>query len=184
MSAIRPSRRERSRQRLLDVGFTLLAQRGFDGTTASDVALAADLAVGSFYNHFTDKTALKDAVIATASAGHGALLDWATAPATDPMVRLALAVKASVLRAARLPGWAGFVIRFGLVEPVLYEVLGCGAKAGPDRATIVGLVISFSALAAEHGSDGTAEAAAVAVLRALGCDGAAAVEAARVPLPE
>lgn len=190
MTEPRPGRRERSRQRLLDAGFALLAERGFDGTSAADVSYAADLAVGTFYNHFADKAALKDAVVATAAAGHRRLLDWATAPAADPAARLALAIKASVLRAARLKEWAAFVARFGLAEPLLVDALaGGGAVAGAGRlppeeavAAAAGLVVAFSSLAAARGSDGAheAETAALAMLRAVGLDEGAAA----IPLPD
>lgn len=181
MSEPRPGRRERSRQRLLDAAFALLAERGFEGATAADVSHAADLAVGTFYNHFADKAALKAELVTAAAAGHRVLLDWATARAVDPAERLALAVKASVLRAARLKDWAGFVGRFGLGEPELREALS-GGMEGDAAFAVAGVVVAFSALAAERQSDGVAEAesAALAVLRAVGMSEAAAW----IPLPE
>lgn len=190
---LKPGRRERSRRNLLDAAFLLLSERGFEGTTAADVSQAADLAVGTFYNHFPHKAALKDEVVALAAAGHRHLIEWATASAADPAARVALAVKASVLRAARLPPWAAFVGRFGLSEPELLAVLGHGAddfrsasiQSEHAVAAVAGLVVAFSALAAQSGSDGIAEAdsAALAALRAMGVEGPAAIDAARLSLP-
>jgi AcrR family transcriptional regulator len=58
----RPSRRERrkadTRRRLLAAARRLFVERGYDGTRPQDVARSADVAVGTFYLHFTDKRAL------------------------------------------------------------------------------------------------------------------------------
>jgi AcrR family transcriptional regulator len=59
MSTREPSRPDRRRVRtraaLLAAGRTLLAVRDIDGISVDEIVAAADVAKGSFYNHFTDK---------------------------------------------------------------------------------------------------------------------------------
>ncbi len=51
-------RRARTRAALLQAGQALFARRPVDGVSIDDIVLAADVAKGSFYNHFDDKEAL------------------------------------------------------------------------------------------------------------------------------
>ena len=53
----------RSRQRILDTGERLFAEKGYAGTTLRDVAAASGLRIPSLYNHFTGKEALYSAVL-------------------------------------------------------------------------------------------------------------------------
>jgi len=48
-------RRIRTRAALLAAGRTLLAVRDIDGISVDEIVAAADVAKGSFYNHFSDK---------------------------------------------------------------------------------------------------------------------------------
>jgi AcrR family transcriptional regulator len=189
----RERKRELNRERLLDAGFAVLAEHGLAGTAASEVTQRAGLAVGTFYNHFPDKNALLAEVAAEAIASHAALLDWVTQSGTDAVERVALAVRASVTRAARLPAWAGFVGHFGLDLPDLRDVLAggpgrlaeLGGGAAPQLAAAAGIVVALSLLAVQSGGDGEAEgrSAALAVLAVLGVTGEAAERAAAHPLP-
>ena len=54
MATSRPTKRERTRRKLLDAGLQVIAARG-DALTASDVVAAADVSNGTFYNHFRDR---------------------------------------------------------------------------------------------------------------------------------
>src|SRR3954454_10415792 len=48
-------RRARTRQALMDAGRTLFAARHVDGVSVDEIVAAAEVAKGSFYNHFADK---------------------------------------------------------------------------------------------------------------------------------
>jgi AcrR family transcriptional regulator len=54
-----PSRRERRRrelhERILEAAVALFQRKGFDGTTALEIANSADVAEKTFYNHFPTK---------------------------------------------------------------------------------------------------------------------------------
>lgn len=51
-------RRARTREAIIQAGETLLSRRPIEGVSVDDIAEAADVAKGSFYNHFSDKAAL------------------------------------------------------------------------------------------------------------------------------
>jgi len=57
-----PNRRDRrklaTRQALLDATHALLASRSMDALSVDEIAMRADVAKGTFYNHFPDKNAL------------------------------------------------------------------------------------------------------------------------------
>jgi TetR/AcrR family transcriptional regulator, cholesterol catabolism regulator len=56
-------RKARTRQRLLAAGETLFRDRGFDATTVEEVAEAADVAKGTFFNYFESKETLLGALL-------------------------------------------------------------------------------------------------------------------------
>lgn len=56
-------RRVRTRSALIGAGQKLFAARSIDGVTVDDIVAAADVAKGSFYNHFDDKETLAEAIV-------------------------------------------------------------------------------------------------------------------------
>ena len=66
-SAAREPQRHRGRLRvatLLDAAASLFSEKGFDGTTMTEVASRAATAIGSLYQFFPNKEVLADAVLA------------------------------------------------------------------------------------------------------------------------
>ena len=49
---------EQSRQRIYGIAFELIAQKGFDETSVTDICKAADCSVGAFYHHFPSKDSI------------------------------------------------------------------------------------------------------------------------------
>ncbi len=65
VNAILPAKQERSREkrdRLLRAGADTFALKGYDETRISDIATAANLSVGTFYQRFKDKRTFFDAL--------------------------------------------------------------------------------------------------------------------------
>ena len=81
MQATEPTRRARRRaevsQRVLDAAEALFCARGYDETTVAEICDAADVAYGTFFNHFPAKSdllrAMGDRAVAEISAGLQAL---------------------------------------------------------------------------------------------------------------
>lgn len=91
-----PNRIERRKQRTRTALIT--AAQGFiaAGTPyvpIQDICQAADVGVGSFYNHFETKERLFGAAIDEALDAHGALLDGLTASIDDPAERFAFSFR-------------------------------------------------------------------------------------------
>ena len=63
--AAREPKRARGKQRvaaLLDAGAALFAEKGYDGTTMTEIAERAGAAIGSLYQFFPSKQALAEAL--------------------------------------------------------------------------------------------------------------------------
>lgn len=56
-------RRQRTRSAIITAGHKLFAARSMEGVSIDDIIGAADVAKGSFYNHFADKESLANTII-------------------------------------------------------------------------------------------------------------------------
>lgn len=104
-------RRARTRAALLQAGQALFAAQSVDAVSVDDIVLAADVAKGSFYNHFTDKDALAREIAAQVRAEAEAKVDEANAGVADPASRMARAQAVFVRFAARNPERARAMMR-------------------------------------------------------------------------
>lgn len=109
----RPSRghkkRERTRLQLLSAGVAILAEKG-DALTISDVVARAEVSNGTFYNYFTDRAELIDALAAHSLLSLAAESAIQTAD-QDPARRFALATLRVLRRAEDDPTWGRAVLR-------------------------------------------------------------------------
>jgi AcrR family transcriptional regulator len=94
--------RERTRRKLVDTARALIAERGVAGLRIHEITERADVALGSFYNHFATKEALVEAVVGESLSELAA----ATVPTGDADIDPAEVVAGAVLRFMRLPALA------------------------------------------------------------------------------
>ena len=118
-------KKERTRNRLLDAGNILLAEKG-ETFTASDVSKTADVSIGTFYNYFDDTDMLIDAIT------EEQLFKMSEAVANvaidDPALRMAL-VACSVLRRAQDDNsWALLLLRL-VARPAVYNQINSYIRA-------------------------------------------------------
>ena len=136
MKPTRPPKRERTRAKLIAAGFQVLADRG-DALTASDVAAEADVANGTFYNHFLDR----EDFIATLARESLKAITSDSAEDTggaDPAWRFAVATTRVLQAAVQQPLWGRAVLRLSecptpphaAVQRHLREDLASGLSAG------------------------------------------------------
>jgi len=85
-------RRARTRAALLKAGRTLLAQREVGSLSVDEIVAAADVAKGSFYNHFADKDVFAREIGAAVRRQAEAAIAQANAGIEDPALRLAQAL--------------------------------------------------------------------------------------------
>src|SRR5262245_18528357 len=85
------SRSQKTRDRLLAVGFKLLRRKDFDALSVADIARAAGCAVGSFYQRFFDKDQYFYAQSEMRRAQSAAQLDaWYAAASLESIVARAV----------------------------------------------------------------------------------------------
>jgi len=82
-------RKQRTRAALITAAQGFIAAGKFT-VPIQDISEAADVGVGSFYNHFESKEELFEAAINEVLDAHGALLDALTAAIDDPAERFAV----------------------------------------------------------------------------------------------
>jgi AcrR family transcriptional regulator len=76
-------RKQRTRAALIKSAQGFIAA-GKVNVPVLEITQAADVGMGSFYNHFESKEQLFEAAVAEALDSHGALLDQLTVPVADP----------------------------------------------------------------------------------------------------
>ncbi len=194
-------RRAEARDRLIECARALIARKGIDETTIADITEAADLAIGSFYNHFRSKEDLVETLVATAIETHGQALDAQVAALTDPAERFAICIRHTIRMADHDPVWAWFAVRAGLyvrefelsLGPRLLRDLQQGIEAGRFtprdlRSSLV--VIGGATVAAMQGrligalEEPADHFVAEHLLRMLGLDAAEAERIASLPIGE
>ncbi|MBB2948922.1 AcrR family transcriptional regulator [Actinoplanes lutulentus] len=194
-------RRARTRAALLGAARELLVFRAPAEVSIQEITDAADVGFGSFYNHFASKQTLFDQAIAEVAAEHQELVRAAVKGLTDPAEALAVAIRLTARFPSTHPGLAKVIDRAGLgylsfVAPGALEFLRHGHAVGRlcfDDAEVAlacagGAVLGVIRLGLKSDSDplsspGSAEGAAVAVLRMFGLVEGDARRVAQRPLP-
>lgn len=188
-------RRERTRQRLVAAARALIAEKGVGGLRIQDVTREADVALGSFYNHFATKEDLVEVVVSglLAELGAATVADDAH---QDPAVTAAAAIRQVVRLAFDDPVLASLVVNMSHADavfrqafhPFARQVVRRGVAAGrfdvADVDVAVTLVVGGSlalirAILEGHLDQGVEVAHAEVSLRALGLPAAEARRIAR-----
>ena len=195
-------KRARTRASLIDVALTLLADRGFDAPTIDDFIAAADVAKGTFYNHFKTKEEL-----VLAAAGHVAdSVDALILPhfrgVSDPAHRVAIAVRLFIRISKARRDWGWILVRTtpaargawseDMRRGVLADIRN-GRRLGrfevPSIQAAVALGMGTLAMAirttlTERTPQSFPEMIAAMMLQGLGMDKAEAERVANLALPE
>jgi len=177
-----------------------MGQRGIDAVTIAEIAAEADVAFGSFYNHFESKDALVDAIIRELLDILSDTIDTATATIEDPLVALSAAFRMLHRAAVREPELTAFIQRAALSDDRVLEGITARARQAIERVVADGqitlpdvdiavlMVSGASLLASRSVLDGRLEPGndtiiAEMLLRLLGVAPAKAAKLATLPLP-
>lgn len=106
-----PSRRERTRDKLIRAGESLLAHRSIDGVSVDDVVGAAAVGKGSFYNHFVDKEAFASQIVDSVRGDLEHRVRTANAGVEDAAARLARGVVIYLRAALEHPDRSRILLR-------------------------------------------------------------------------
>ena len=150
------SRRERRKQevhdRLLEAAWRLFGERGYDETTVAEIAEAADVAKGTFFNHFPTKESLAEALLSwRIGLLRGRVLEAPDAPASAvARIKLLMAAMGDELAPKEGLARSGFLVRLGApahrhsvhqMGSVLQELVVLAQGAGEIRDDVApGLV--------------------------------------------
>lgn len=141
-------RRVRTRAALLEAGKVLFACRSVAGVSIDDIVAEAEVAKGSFYNHFPDKDALAGELAEQARRGAEALAAHLTAGVEDPAERVARALCGFARQALEEP--LGVRVQLRLFEGA--SIPDAAMNAGVRADVAAGLSTGrFSGLTQEAG---------------------------------
>jgi AcrR family transcriptional regulator len=122
-------RKQRTRAALIHAAQTLIAA-GNVNVPVLEITQAADVGMGSFYNHFDSKEELFEAAISDVLDRHGALLDQLTASIDDPAETVAYSFRLTGRFFRRRPQESQILLVSGL--SLLSSERGLGARALRD----------------------------------------------------
>jgi AcrR family transcriptional regulator len=112
---VRPNRMSRQKQKtrnaLVKAALSVMARKGTEAATISDITEAADVGFGSFYNHFASKDEILSVVTEQLLDSIGKYIDDTIKDASDPLETLATALRLFIAILISKPEWAQFIIR-------------------------------------------------------------------------
>lgn len=206
-AAAEPSRSERRKARtraaLVRAAQSFLAD-GKTNMPILEITQAADVGMGSFYNHFQSKEELFEAAIADAIDLHGAVLDQLTADTEDPALAFATSFRLTGRFHRRAPELSRLLLNNALdllsadtgLAPRARRDIQAGIDAGrfasisdADLAMVTtgGAAISLGQFLHDHPERDDAEVTdqvTVDLLRMFGLPAAEAEQICRQELPE
>jgi AcrR family transcriptional regulator len=205
MSSTAPTRgtrrRARTRQKLTDAAAVLISEKGVAGLRIQEITERADVALGSFYNHFESKEELVEAVVADTIDVRAQAIVVQMASIEDPAEVVSFACRRVIRIAYDEPELAWLFVHLdradvlfeAMVLPYWMETLERGIASqrfdiGDTHIALTGvtggaLAVMRAVLDRRYGGDADA-VFAEGVLRSLGLAHADAHEIVSRPLPE
>jgi AcrR family transcriptional regulator len=128
-------RKQRTRAALISAAQAFIAA-GKLNVPVQDISQAADVGVGSFYNHFDSKEQLFQVAVNEVLDAHGALLEALTASINDPAETFACSFRLTGRLFRRRPQEARVMLNHGLA--LITRDRGLGPRAKRDIAAAAG----------------------------------------------
>ncbi len=198
-------RKQRTRAALVKAAQRLIAE-GRVNVPVLEITQAADVGMGSFYNHFDSKEQLFEAAVADVLDAHGAMLDRLTESIEDPAETFATSFRLTGRLFRRHPQGSRILLANGLallssdrgLAPRALRDIRAGVKAGrfdsdiaadPELALAMagGALLGLGNLLRDEPDRDDARAAdgvTESVLRLFGLSAADARAVCRRPLPD
>ncbi|WP_019876118.1 TetR/AcrR family transcriptional regulator [Sporichthya polymorpha] len=124
-------RRERTRGKLTDATRELIAEKGVAGLRIQEITERADVALGSFYNHFDSKEAVVEAVIADSLQNIAETL--AADPVQDAAELVSIAIRRFVGLAYSDPEFASVVVHLNHADALFGVAVHPAARTAVQR---------------------------------------------------
>ena len=104
-------KRSRTRKRLTDAALKLMSEQGIVATSVSEIASAADVANGTFYLHFKNKSEIVAAVCQGVTLAMHSEMDGKSLSIKDGAARVLFATQQFIEIAADEPVWGHLLLR-------------------------------------------------------------------------
>jgi AcrR family transcriptional regulator len=193
--------RERTRRRLTEAARRLIAEKGVAGLRISEITELADVALGSFYNHFSTKEELVEAVVSDTIEARAQAIVRRMASTEDPAEMVSFACRRVVRIAFEDPELAWLFVNLdradALFETIVHhyalDALNAGLAIGrfevadPNVAVTImtgGAIALMRAILEGRCSRDVDSIFAEATLRSLGLTPGDAAAVAHRELPE
>lgn len=127
------------RERLLDAAYAAMSTKGFETSRIADIIEAANVGVGSFYNHFSGKEDLARAVFLHRVEEFGNELESAVKSAPEIAAATCFVYRRLLERAEDDPAWAAFILQleplFRMYDKLMRPHARAGLQIGIDNGT-------------------------------------------------
>ncbi len=160
----RQPRRDRTRDALVRAGQRLFSERPVEIVSVDDIVQAAEVAKGTFYNHFSDKDDFEKAILDEARREMETAIHTAFGSEADPAVRMALALCVSVRFSHDHPNRARLIVRQGISGTGLQSELNEAMLRDMSRGILTG---RFSVPTVETGGLAVLGLGNIGIVRAL-----------------
>jgi len=117
-------RRLETRARLLRALMRLLSHKSLPDIAIHEIARVADVGGGTFYNHFTDRTSIHDAMLAELVSGWSDVVAAAAPLGDDAAETLASRLRLYITRAGEDRDWADFLVTTAFRDSVTASPIG------------------------------------------------------------
>ena len=114
-------KRQKTRDRLLEAAKRVMAGKGVEGTTIAEIAEAADVAPGTFYNYFETREDILDAVAASLVEEFRRVMGAILRTVDDPAERISIAIRLFLGRVRDDTLWGWFMARYAPSLPILRD---------------------------------------------------------------
>ncbi len=103
--------RMRTRLKLVFAAQAVMARLGVERATIAEIANEADVGFGSFYNHFSSKEDIAQAVFELQTEDLAKVLDMARESVSDPALAVSYVQRLIIKKAHVDPVWGWFIVR-------------------------------------------------------------------------
>lgn len=117
-------RRQETRFKLMGAALRLMSAKGPDGVAIQDITNAADVGFGSFYNHFSSKEAIFQALKDELIEHYAAALDKLGEQVMDPAEKISASARYTIRHGRTDPVWGQFVLATNFNRESLRTGLG------------------------------------------------------------
>jgi AcrR family transcriptional regulator len=194
-------RKRRNRQALIEAGYEVMAKKGIDAATMSEIADLADVGAGTVYNYFASKDELAMCVMEQVMERLAQRIEAVTNSFSDPAQVYAFGIR-NVMKAATTDlRWRSLLRRSEVIADAMYRVMGPYAIRDIRNAVAAGryrvedpalawrqathAIVGFSlAVCDKNILPGKIEEAVVNLLGMVGLNRDEAWEIAKRPCPE